>query len=453
MAIFVINGLMFNCGTINCSKAPKFCKECVINQLEKMGFEINTEIQIYSVDEKKIQIEREKIWQKFLDVLNIKHVILMDKESGLALLNYPVSAVDLEVELLSGFIQANITFSESSKSLYTDSSSSIEHPFYELQYKKFNMLLKNGNYLRVIMILDHKSSNHMKLLVSQFLQEFESQFQEQLITYQSTGAFKSKNMVELIIKSFNIDLVFPMTLAYAIPPEILEEINSNQIQKAIFNLAKEILSNRSFFYIINMLDKVKKIVNLDAQILLYEINRLLDRKIIVPMPLETVASNLEILQDANQARATKIKPISSIIISGDDMNELEEQMKTLDEYSARKVIKNLIKRGKTAEKSSTYDITQKEYNKALIIAKQFDLKEEVKKLSRMIFETEQKARQVELDFVLETGENAEKNKDYINAIYYYQKALKFLEGFLIYDGSDSRIKKLKKKILKLRDEM
>ncbi len=453
MATFIINGLRFNCGTLSCSKAPKYCKECVTNRLKKMGFEISSDIQIFSIDEKRIQVERNKIWQIFLDVLNIKHIILMDKESGLALLNYPVSAVDIEVELLSGFIQANITFSESSKGLNKDSTSVLENPFYELQYKKFNMLLKNGDFIRLIMILDHKSSDHMKTLVSHFLQEFEFRFREQLTIYQNSGAFSSKNMVEFIIESFNINLVFPMTLAYAIPPELLEDINNDPIQSAITNLAKDTLSSKSFFYINTLLDKLKKIVNIDAQVILQGIYKLLDRKIIVPMQLETVVSNLEFRQEANHRRAIQIKPISSIIISDDDLNELEEQMEILNKDSAKKVIKNLIKRAKTAEKSSTFDITQKEYNKALIVAKKFDLKDDISKISSMIFEAEKKAKQLELDFALETGENAEKSNDYINAIYYYQKALKILEGFLIYDGSDSRIKKLKKKILKIRDEM
>ncbi|MFX1481508.1 MAG: hypothetical protein ACFFCI_25800, partial [Promethearchaeota archaeon] len=129
MATFIINGLRFNCGTLNCTKAPKSCNECVINRLKKMGFEISSDMQILSVDEKRIQAERNRIWQIFLDVLNIKHIILMDKESGIALLNYPVSAVDIEVEFLSGFIQANITFSESSKGLNADSSTALENPF------------------------------------------------------------------------------------------------------------------------------------------------------------------------------------------------------------------------------------------------------------------------------------------------------------------------------------
>jgi hypothetical protein len=453
MATFVINGLKFDCGLLNCSKAPKFCKECIVNKLEKMGFEISTDLEVVSVDEKVIQMERDKIWQKFLDVLNIKHIILMDKESGLALLNYPVSAVNIEVELLSGFIQANIAFSETSKGLSSDLSSSIENPFYELQYQKFNILLKNGEHIRVVMILDHKVSNHLKMLVSKFLKEFEIQFKEVLLNYQQTGAFSSKNMAELIINSFNINLVFPMTLAHAIPPEILEDINKNQIQKAIINLAKDILSNRPFFYIISLLDKVKKIVNLEAKIILYEFYILLEQKIINPTPIETVASNLDLLQEVNEKRATTIKPISSIIISNDDLEELEEQMKTLNEDSAKKAIKVFIKRGKTAEKASTYEITQKEFNKALIIAKEFNLKDQITKVSSLIFETEKKAKQVELDYAIEMGENAEKNSDNINAIYYYQKALKILEGFLIYDSSDSRMKKLKKKILNLREQI
>jgi len=454
MATFIINGLRFNCGTLNCPKAPKSCKECVSNRLKKMGFEITSDIQIFSVDEKRIQAERNRIWQIFLDVLNIKHIILMDKESGLALLNYPVSAVDIEVELLSGFIQANITFSESSKGLSSDSSLVLESPYYELQYKKFNILLKNGEYIRLIMILDHKSSEHMKNLVSHFLPEFEVRFKEQLSIYQNSGAFSSKNMVEFIIDSFNINLVFPMTLAYAIPPEFLEEINNDPIQSAIINLAKDTLSSKSFFYINTLLDKLKKIVNIDAKIILGGIYSLLNKNVIVPMQLETVVSNLEFAQEANHKREMKIKPISSIIITDDDIKQLEEHMESLNKDGAKQLIKNLTKRGKTAEKSSTFDITRKEYNKALIIAKKFGLKDDISKISRMIFETEKKAKQVELDFALETGENAEKNKDYINAIYYYQKALKILEGFLIYDGSsESRMKKLKKKILKIREEM
>jgi hypothetical protein len=45
-----------------------------------------------------------------MDVLNIKYVILQTKDSGLLILNYAVSGSNIDVDLLIGFIQANIFF-------------------------------------------------------------------------------------------------------------------------------------------------------------------------------------------------------------------------------------------------------------------------------------------------------------------------------------------------------
>jgi hypothetical protein len=457
MVSFIINNLGFSCdeNKVNCPKKFKSCQECLINRLNELGFEVNPETTFLLIDseEKRIQKERELIWQKFLDLLNIKHIIIMDKESGLSLLNYPVSEVDVNIELLSGFIQANITFSESNKSLRLESANLIRNPFYELQYKDFTILLKNGKYVRICLILDHKPSDQMRLRVEFFLQEFEDRFKERLIKFQETGAFSQDKIIEFIISSFDISLVFPMTLAHAIPPEELENMNDNIIQKAFFNLAKEYLSSKSFFYINTLLNKVKRIVNLNANILLYEIYKLFEKKIIIPMPLENVADSIESLKELDYEKEIKFKPISSILVIDDALKELEKKIETIDEETAKKLIKNLIKRGKASVKSSSYEIAQKEYSKALFIAKEFELQEEINKISELNIELEKKAKQLELDFVLEAGENAERNGDIINAIYHYQKALKILEGFLIYNISDSRIKKLKKKIVKLREEI
>ncbi|MHA1670323.1 MAG: hypothetical protein ACTSV5_07045 [Promethearchaeota archaeon] len=62
-------------------------------------------------------------------------------------------------------------------------------------------------------------------------------------------------------------------------------------------------------------------------------------------------------------------------------------------------------------------------------------------------------KEIELEFAIETGEKSEKNKDYIKAIHNYQTAIKIMEDNLIYSDRDPRIKKLKRKILKLREEI
>ena len=459
MPYFHINGIGFNCGynKLNCPKILNSCYECIEKRLSTMGFEINQEFRIFEIesDEKRLKIEREQIWQKFLDVLNIKHIIIMDKESGLPILNYAVSGVEIDPGLLSGFIQANITFSESEQVSPNRTSSVVEQPFYEFQYKSFNILLRNGECIRLCLILDHKASDSMRYQMLQFLGEFEDTFKEDLLKFQDTGAIDFDEMIEYIVKSFNVNLVFPMTLAHSIPPHEIKKITKISIQKAIYNLAKELLISKPFFFINKLLNRVKNIVNIDAEIVLFEINKLLERKIIVPTKLEAVINKIETTQEANHKKINAIKPISSIIITDSDLEQLKADIETIDELTAKKLIKEFMKKGKTAEKDRAFQVASKEYNKALFIAKELKLKGQIYKISNTIFELDNTTKKVELHFALEKAENYEKNKDYINSIHFYQKAVKLLEKFLIYNlaDADSQLKKLKKKIIKLREEI
>jgi len=454
MGFFIINGLGFNCQyeRRTCPNSSLSCKSCLINNLKNLGFEPTSDLKIFKVvsDEKRIEIEKESIWQKFLDVLNIKHVIIMDKETGLVLLNYPVSASSIDVDLLSGFIQANITFSESNKVSGNNDSSEITQ-FYEFQYKDFNILLRDGDYIRACIILDHKASMYMRNNMERFIVSFEVQFEEKFQSLRETGLFDNEGMYDHVIANFNIDLVFPMTLAHAIPPEVLEPINENSIQKAIYNLALELLSRKPFFYINNLLNRVKKIVKIDPNTLLFEIYRLYEKKVIISKPIENILNDMEAKHQKIQIRTDKIKPISVMLVSEDDISELRNHMEISNENEQKELIKGLIKKGKIAERSLDYLDAQKEYKKAQILSREFSCIEENKKSIRKLFNLEKKQRNIELEFAMETAELAEKNKDFIRAIYHYQKALKIMESNVIYAEPDPRIKKIKRKIFKMRE--
>ena len=457
MVYFKINGLGYNCGYIEskCPKEKTSCIECIKDRLRDLGFEFDSTIEIFKLDsiEKQLELERDTIWQKFLDVLNIKHILIMDKESGLTVINYTVSGVDVDVELLSGFIQANITFSESGEASKQNLVSSYENLFYEFQYKSFNILLKDGNHVRICLILNHKASNKLRNHTFRFVEEFEEKFEEELLTFRNTGSINFNNMIDDIVDSFNINLTFPMTLAHSIPPYELEKVKRSILQKAIFNLAKEMLAVKPFFFIYNMLQRIKKIVNIDDEVILFEIHQLLERQIITPTPIEAIADTIESGQLADMKKETKTSSISSIIISKTDTDELKSKLDTMDKFSAQKLIKELMRKAKAAEKESTYQVTLNEYNKALFIAKDFKLKDEISKINQKIFNLEHKSKNIELDFNIEKAENAEKYGDFINSINYYQKALEILDEFLVYNIIDPRIKKFKKKIAQLREEI
>ncbi|MFX0048254.1 MAG: hypothetical protein ACFE8G_08790 [Candidatus Hermodarchaeota archaeon] len=457
MVYFMIKGLGYNCGynEDKCPKEKQSCIECIKARLTELGFEFDSSIEIYKVDsiEKQLKLERETIWQKFLDVLNIKHIIIMDKVSGLTLLNYTVSGVNIDANLLSGFIQANITFSESGEVSDQYIIPLFEHNYYEFQYKSFNILLKDGDYVRVCLILDHKASNKLKNHTFRFVEEFEQSFEDELSVFQDTGAIDFKDMINAIVESFNINLMFPMTLARSIPPYELEEVKRSLIQNAIYNLAKEMLAVKPFFFIYNMLKRLNKIVNIEDEVVIYEIHQLLERNVFIPTTIEAMANNIESVQVADQKKEIKTSSISSITMNSTDIDAMKAQLKTMDTYSAQKLIKEIMRKAKMAEKDSGFQVTLNEYNKALVIAKDFKFKEEINKISQKIFNLEHRSKSIELDFNIEKAENAEKYGDYINSINYYQKALEILDGFKVYNITDPRIKKLKKKILKLRAEI
>jgi len=455
MVYFELNRLKFNCGTSKekCQKYPQYCMSCLEKKLKELDIDIDSNFKVFELDsyERRLHAEREIIWQKFLDVLNIRHIILIDKESGLKLLSYSVLGAEINADLLSGFIQANITFSESEKVSLKGSKYAKNHQFYEFQYQNFNILLKDGKFIRVCLILDQQASDNMRTDVLQFLQEYEELFNEEITNFKKSGSFKTKNMTEFLEESLKITLVFPMSLAHSIAPNDLGRINENQIQKAILNLAKELLVSKRFFFINNLLNRVKKIVNLDANKILYEIYQLIENGIIISTNLETVASDIELKQEVDSEKMTRYKSISSIITGNSQIEEF--QIEEMNESSVRDLIKKAVKRGKNAEKTLAFQITAKEYKRALYLAREFNLKEDISRISQMLLDLENKEKQLELEFQLKAGENAEKNGDFINSINNYQKALKILEGFLIFNVSDSRIKKLKKKIIKLRIEI
>jgi hypothetical protein len=147
MVYFQVSRIGFNCGKEkeDCSFYPDSCKECVKTYIAKIGFDTTQNIKISMMDseEKRIQMQQSLIWYKFMDVLNIKSVILQTKDSGLLILNYPVSGTNLNIDLLIGFMQANITFSTSRSSETRNDTQN----FYELQYDTFNLLIKNGNFI------------------------------------------------------------------------------------------------------------------------------------------------------------------------------------------------------------------------------------------------------------------------------------------------------------------
>ena len=457
MVYFEISRVGFNCGydQNDCPNYPNSCQECIEGKVKELGLKIHSNIKIIEMDseEKRLQMFRELIWLKFLNVLNIKHIILMDNNSGMPILNYPVSEAGIDAGLLSGFIQANITYSQSGKVSDAGSPQASEHRFFEFQYQDFNILLKNGEFVRVCLILDHKASSTMKTIVSNFLDEFEKSYRNRLENLRKTGNIAFAGLEEYVADAFDVQLMFPMVLTHTIAPDVLEEINKNNIQMAIFKAAKDSLASKTFFFIYSLLNEVKDIVNLESKIVLYEIYQLLKMRIIIPTTIETAETSVKSFQEAHARKIAHSQVISNIIHNENELNELKERAKRMDEDAARKAMLLFIKKGKTAEKAKIFQEAQKEYEKALYLASGFNFQTDIGKISYMILELDKKNSLMEIEYAMNAGESAEKKKNYIDAIRHFKKVIKILEQNANASNGEAMIKKIEKRIAKLQSNI
>jgi len=468
MVYFQVSRIGFNCGheKESCSSYPDRCRECVTSYFAKVGFEVNQNMKLSEMDseDKRIKMQQTLIWHKFLDVLNIKHIILLTKDSGLLLMDYPVSG-SLNVDLLIGFIQANITFSTSETTFNasiareTTGANGVapikKYKFYEFQYETFNIVLKSGNFLRVCLVLDQKASPSLKDRVSEFVHEYERVYQKKIEHLLKTGMLNFDDTINFIIDSFNIKLVFPMILTHSISPSDLEAINKNAIQKAILDFANEFLMSKKFFSINNLLNKVKTVLKSNPHVILYEIHQLLEKNIIIPSNIEAVESEVRKFQEGRAKRIADNELILPIIANDNAINDLKEKTRTMDIEEAKRLMDTFIKKGETAEKALVYKEAQREYEKALYLATGFNFELDIGRISFMVLELDKKIKSIEIEYALEAGEKAEKKKDYINAIQHFQQAIAFLDESSgdISIGNETKIKKLEKRILNLQSQL
>ena len=80
MVYFQISRVGFDCrlDKTGCKNYPDSCITCVMTQLEKYNLDTKQNIRITIIDseKKRTQMFQDIIWQKFLNVLNIKHILI-----------------------------------------------------------------------------------------------------------------------------------------------------------------------------------------------------------------------------------------------------------------------------------------------------------------------------------------------------------------------------------------
>ncbi|MFW9970151.1 MAG: hypothetical protein ACFFDF_08120 [Candidatus Odinarchaeota archaeon] len=178
------------------------------------------------------------------DLVKISCIMIIHKDVGVSLYNKQISLENIDSDLISGFLQAISQFRSEIKKESIDT----ERKEFEMDYGDFKIIIADGDYVRVALILDGSPSEQLKENQWLFTEDFEKRFGPQLKEF--TGELTPfRTTDDLIEKYFNITLVYPLQLG-----KQFNVIKLKGLKKALVEVAEQIQKERKFFFISSLLN-------------------------------------------------------------------------------------------------------------------------------------------------------------------------------------------------------
>ncbi|MFX1380549.1 MAG: hypothetical protein ACFFA4_15795 [Promethearchaeota archaeon] len=178
------------------------------------------------------------------DLVKISYIMIIHKEVGVSIYNKQISLEDIDSDLISGFLQAISQF----RSEIKKGSTATKGKEFEMDYGDFKIVIADGDYVRVALILDGSSSEKLKDNQWAFTEDFEKRYGTFLKEFSGelTPFITTDDLIE---RHFNITLVYPLQLGkhYGV-------IKLKGLEKALIEVAEQIQKERKFFFISSLLN-------------------------------------------------------------------------------------------------------------------------------------------------------------------------------------------------------
>ncbi|MBY9005704.1 MAG: hypothetical protein KGD63_03010, partial [Candidatus Lokiarchaeota archaeon] len=377
----------------------------------------------------------------FDDAVNIEHILVLYKGSGTCIFFKSYGSEKIDPDLISGFISAVSSFGKEVES---------QKALNEITYEDKMLLLADGQYIRVALVLSKKASIFLRGKLREFIKEFEQRYNSALPKWRGQlNVFK--NAGPLIDESFKTSIILPHQIQYN--------------QKAIKNLriptSKEVLSNtknlmnesgRDFVFISKLLDKTLNKSTKGIAKVFMGIKELRESRILVPIdissldrkaisPQERQMIEQKICQFVVLPREEQQQMIEQLVEMTPEEREvylasLQEKKEIVsapikskiggkvveNENDASKQIKILINKAKKEKKVFSYKKAVIYYEEAAIIATNWDLK-------RIIGDLQEAIRLSQIDeLTLSKKEIQEQGQRSIKQKNYQEAALKFKQA-------------------------
>ncbi|MFX1233675.1 MAG: hypothetical protein ACFFBY_03860 [Promethearchaeota archaeon] len=211
---------------------------------------------------------REKIYNEYMDALNIDYFIVSDKNSGLCLYDQIIAGEEIDSTLVSGFLQAIRGFGiELTKS--RNESQTIK-----LEYQDSKILMSEFKDVRLVFIMKGNPSEDFIKSVDSLSLDIDDRFGKSIEKFDGDLS-RFQNIRIILEKHLQIALIYPLKVGKK------EHIRITQNERSIINRALKVMEQRNsdHFYVSSLFEKKSKFQVKDAE----DILKLINKKIFVPI--------------------------------------------------------------------------------------------------------------------------------------------------------------------------
>jgi hypothetical protein len=178
------------------------------------------------------------------DLLRISHIMIIHKEAGVVIYDKKVAIEEIDSDLIGGFLQAISSFRQE---IRKDIDFEKGTKGFEMDYYDFKIVITDGEFIRVALILDGTPSESLKERQLEFTKAFENKFGKVLQEFD--GEIKAYRAADKLIEDhFYISLAYPLKLS-----EHWEVVDLEPLEKDLVEVAQQIEAEKSFFFVSNLL--------------------------------------------------------------------------------------------------------------------------------------------------------------------------------------------------------
>ncbi len=214
----------------------------------------------------KHEAHRQKIFNKYMDVLNLDYFIIIHKQSGLNIYEQVLATKSIDASLITGFLEAIRTFGIELTGAGEQSQT------IKLEYHKSKILMSEFKSFRILLIMKESPSQDFLDSIKTLSYDIDNKYGSQIENFKGNiTAFMG--IRDLLEQHLQTSLIYPLKI-------VKQPVKLKSDEKSMMNKAKSIMKkkNTDYFTVTSLLSIKKGFYAKEAEIIL----NLIQKKVFQP---------------------------------------------------------------------------------------------------------------------------------------------------------------------------